>query len=1273
MDGSPESALRWISSLKENYLLVLDNLDVLLSEADLAKYLPPELRGNILISSCNYYIMKHLTSPVNSYKVKLMEVNDATELLLKAGGLDPFRMDLQAEASIIVKELSCLPLAIVLAGGSISSGVATLGDYIEKYSHHYRPLVAHPEFKGASKCDRTVYGNCELLYEEIQQRVKSNDSHQSQKAKSAMILLGIFAFFHHEGIMEDIFSYVDVKKEEIDLDKKKLSLASSQLNYTFLPFSGADTLDGSIFEEGVHLLASLQFIKLDTPDGTYTMHPLIHGWARKRMTADENEWFSSKAQAIFACAVENDENQSVRFRRALVTHVVENMEQSRLKKHTVIGNWLDDDYEKFLWLFGETGYLSEAEKLGVQILDARSRTLGEDHPDTVISKGDLAAIYSNLGKYTEAEKLQIQVLDARSRIQGEEDLHTLMSADDLALTCYDLGKYKEAEKLQIQGLNVRRRILGEEHPHTIMSMGNLALTYSNLGRYTDTENLQVQVVDAKTRILGEEHPQTIMSMGNLALTYNNLGKYTEAEKLQVQVMDEMSRILGEEHLDAIMSMDNLASTYSNLGKYTEAEKLQVQVLGARSRILGEEHLHTVMSMGNLALTYGRLGKHTEAEKLQVQVLDATKGILGEEHPHTIMSMGNLALTFSNLGRYTEAKKLQVQVLDARRRILGEEHPHTIMSMGDLASTYSNLGKYTEAEKLQVQVLDARRRILGEEHPDTVMSMDDLAVTYNNLGKYTDAEKLQVQVLDRRRKILGEKHPHTIMSMGNVALTYRNLGKYTEAEKLWIQVVDARSRILGEEHPDTVMSKDDLVGTYSNLGKYTEAEKLQVQVLDARSRILGEEHPDTIMSMGHLALTYSNLGKYTEAEKLQVQVLSARSKILGEEHLPTIMSMDNLALTYCSLGRYTEAEKLQVQVLDARNRILGEEHPATIMAMKNLAVTYGHLKKYTAAEKLKAKVLNSRIKIAAPEHPDAMASDIETKCLQSTVADKLQAQVLDAGKEVATLHPFISTAMTNFTPNGKQLVLVAKTALRHLQHCEAEIKAALSISRISERDYILLAGFNESVIQSGIGYLEEIHVVLKSEFSPDSNLLSSLGRLFSPFPGMIFTTCQPYCFKTLVFNSEGKAVEWDEVLFVQAHTYTTLRMENTMREMALMSANICTNGGQVPSGSGSGGGGDEDEKKQGENMPQGGGINNDPQRGSEKDSEGDDNDKGDDPDNPDVQGSSGGNLPEISFNIQTEIYPYVPPVLASQPSSSKSSKRFQLLQLEGSITVQVGFL
>jgi hypothetical protein len=69
-------------SLKENYVMVFDNADVL-PPAELEAYLPPGKGGNILITSHNS-TMRNLTSPENSLEVTEMGENDAIELLLKA-------------------------------------------------------------------------------------------------------------------------------------------------------------------------------------------------------------------------------------------------------------------------------------------------------------------------------------------------------------------------------------------------------------------------------------------------------------------------------------------------------------------------------------------------------------------------------------------------------------------------------------------------------------------------------------------------------------------------------------------------------------------------------------------------------------------------------------------------------------------------------------------------------------------------------------------------------------------------------------------------------------------------------------------------------------------------------------------------------------------------------------------------------------------------------------------------------------------------------------
>ena len=691
VDGSPESALHWVGSLKENFAMVFDNADAL-SPAELEAYFPPGQRGNILITSRNS-TMQCLILPENSLEVTEMEDSEAILLLLKASCLNSSSMDLKAEASKIVKELCCLPLAIDQAGAFIASGATSIGDYLDKYVHHRETLLSHSEFTGASKYNKSVYGTWELSYKEIQRRAGSDDFHKARAADSALFLLGLFPFWHHESISEEIFSYAAIQKKET-ISHPGLPHVHSMLDHKLLSLNKDGTWDNFIFKEGVRVLLSFCLIKKTSSDNVHSMHPLVHAWGMDRMTLNERQKWSLMAFATLSASLEHDESQSYSFRRSLVTHV----RNSILHSDT----YFDDSYEKFGWLLNEQGYSSEAEIVEIQVLDARRRIIGEKHPHTISAMGNLASTYNYLGKYTEAEKLDIEVLD------------------------------------------FRKKILGQEHPDTILAMGNLASTYRNLGKYTEAGKLEIQVLDARNKILGEEHPDTISAMGNLASTYSYLGKYTEAEKLKIQVLDARKKIHGEEHLVTILAMGNLASTYSDLGKYTEAEKVEIQVLGARNEILGEEHPDTISAMGNLAFTYGHLGKHTEAEKLKIQVLDSRKKILGEEHLDTILAMGNLASTYSDLGKYTEAEMLEIQVLDARKTIVGEEHPYTILAMGNLASTCYSLGKYREAEKLQIQVVDASSKIHGGEHPDTILAKRNLAAIQRAMSQTMKVDNAENQ-------------------------------------------------------------------------------------------------------------------------------------------------------------------------------------------------------------------------------------------------------------------------------------------------------------------------------------------------------------------------------------------------------------------------------------------------------------------------------------------------------------------------------------------------
>jgi len=119
--------------------MVFDNADNLTPE-ELEQYFPSGLGGNILITSRNSGL-NHLTLHENSLEVKEMEENDAISLLLKAACLDGSQEDLQAEASKIVKELFCLPLAIDQAGAFIAYGDTDIRDYLDEYSRYRERLL----------------------------------------------------------------------------------------------------------------------------------------------------------------------------------------------------------------------------------------------------------------------------------------------------------------------------------------------------------------------------------------------------------------------------------------------------------------------------------------------------------------------------------------------------------------------------------------------------------------------------------------------------------------------------------------------------------------------------------------------------------------------------------------------------------------------------------------------------------------------------------------------------------------------------------------------------------------------------------------------------------------------------------------------------------------------------------------------------------------------------------------------------------------------------
>jgi tetratricopeptide (TPR) repeat protein len=802
---SVECALQWLGALAQEWLILFDNVDDPMIFFGL---LPPKNTGNIIYASRNANM--RLSLPPEAYhEVAEMDRKEAISLLTKAARQYDVSKELETLATPIVEDLGCLALAIDQAGAYIATGLCRFGDYRQIFYNHRKKLMENSFYQGASKYDRAVYTTFDLSYTAIhsQTQDKSGNSQLSQAAKSAIQILNIFAFFHGENIMEEMFKRAAETSTSQDpgheIAEGELQ-GKTELRQHLLQLSEDGCWDSFMFRQGISKLLSFSLIRLDDSGEYYSMHPLVHFWAQDRLSDPDRQGYIRAAKAVISQSVPwKFEEQDYAFRRKLLPHV------KACKEHDV-SNGTAEAASYALVLY-EAGQWKEAEELEVQVMETRKRLLGAEHPDTLTSMTNLALTYSNQGRWKEAEELEVQVVETRKRVLGAERLDTLTSIANLASTYRNQGRWKEAEELFIQVIKTRLRMSGAEHPDTLTSMANLALTYQYQGRWKEAEELDVQVMETRKRVLGAEHPDTLTSIANLASTYRNQGRWKEAEELDIQVVETSLRVLGAEHPSTLTSMANLASTFWNQGRWKKAEELFTQVMETRKRVLGAEHPDTLASMANLASTYRNQGRWKEAEELDVQVMETSLRVLGAEHPSTLTSIANLASTYRNQGRWKKAEELDIQVVETSLTVLGAEHPSTLTSIANLASTYRNQGRWKEAEELDIQMMETKKRVLGAEHPDTLISMANLASTYRNQGRWKEAEELQRQELEICSRVLGRDHPDTLISISNLALILKCQERNNEAIELMTECVRLRERVLGVEHPHTKSSLSTLNG------------------------------------------------------------------------------------------------------------------------------------------------------------------------------------------------------------------------------------------------------------------------------------------------------------------------------------------------------------------------------------------------------------------------------------------------------------------------------
>ena len=358
----------------------------------------------------------------------------------------------------------------------------------------------------------------------------------------------------------------------------------------------------------------------------------------------------------------------------------------------------------------------------------------------------LATVYYQKGRLEEAETLLADVVNIRTKLIGERHPETHLALANLAAVVSARQRWTEAETLERKVLVFRLETLGERHHDTLRAMANLAVTIGEQGRRQETVEIERKLLELRKMTLGPNHPDTMYAMRNLGVTIGRLGDIQEAERMSLEVLAMRRTILGNKHPDTIRSISDMAIHYALERRWEESIPLNEEALRYTEEVLGLEHPESVQIMANLAVALASVNRDEESAKWQAEVLRLRKAQSGDFDTQTIWAKASLSMTYSRLGRYREAEPLARQAMEARRETLGRRHPDTLHSTGDLAATLTQLGRWQEAGDLVKEATPLAEETYGVDHRVTKHMR-------NTLETSIQVEKNRVRLIQARQGTL----------------------------------------------------------------------------------------------------------------------------------------------------------------------------------------------------------------------------------------------------------------------------------------------------------------------------------------------------------------------------------------------------------------------------------------------------------------------------------------------------------------------------------------
>ena len=489
------------------------------SPLPLSTYLPQTSNGLVLVTSRNRSAAFRLVgNNKNIITVWPMSVHESSRMFsTRFSGICT-----QDDVNRLTKQLEYLPLAISQAAAYLSQGTLTVREYMTAFSKAREVIDADfPDLRrdptALNSATKTLQASFDHLY---------------IKTPSPVRLLALMSLFDHDDIPDYLVRDYVVNEDFEPSAKSK------------------DELDQA-FRDDVTTLRSYSLLVIGSNSDSFSIHRLVKlSMQRWLDTRGELDIWKLKYLKILSAAFPSNPYVDWGRVQRLFPHAEAALEYIPIIEH---------DWESWAAIIlpaarlaEATGRYNRAQELIQTALGRLDEGLGPDHLVTLTAISDLGSVLRHQGKYEAAKEMNRRALQGREKTLGVEHPDTLVS--NLTLISQDQSKYEVTKEMNQRVLQGREKALEVEHLDTLASVSNLTLISRDQGKYEATKEMNRRTLQERENTLGVEHPDTLASVDNLALIQEGQGKYEETKKMNQRALQEREKALRAEHLDTLANI-----------------------------------------------------------------------------------------------------------------------------------------------------------------------------------------------------------------------------------------------------------------------------------------------------------------------------------------------------------------------------------------------------------------------------------------------------------------------------------------------------------------------------------------------------------------------------------------------------------------------------------------------------------------------------------------------------------------------------------------------